>query len=162
MTSIKIIILDHFNSTDNIKSSDLFNFNFPKVLGKNEFLSLMYNLRKSDKYIHISYKILKGEKGYVLNLNIKKSPIRLINKVIIKDNKKLSKSFIKEILNIRGDFKIKKEQKLMGFWNYKLYKNVSEGLLKCISLRNLSIGNSSDDFSRSIMYLKETLGTFVS
>ena len=82
------------NSTENIKSSDLFNFNLPKVLGKNEFLSLMYDLRKSDKHIHINYKILKGEKGHILDLNIKKSPIRMINKVIIKDNKKLTKSFI--------------------------------------------------------------------
>ena len=76
------------NSTDNIKSSDLFNFNFPKVLGKNEFLSLMYNLRKSDKYIHINYKILKGEKGHVLNLNIKKSAIIKNNKIKKKDKKK--------------------------------------------------------------------------
>ena len=115
------------NSTDNIKSSDLFNFNFPKVLGKNEFLSLMYNLRKSDKYIHINYKILKGEKGYVLNLNIKKSPIRLINKVIIKDNKKLSKSFIKEILNIKQgdklDFNLIREN-INNAYNLDYFKSI--------------------------------------
>ena len=115
------------NSTDNIKSSDLFNFNFPKVLGKNEFLSLMYNLRNSDKYIHINYKILKGEKGYVLNLNIKKSPIRLINKVIIKDNKKLSKSFIKEILNIKQgdklDFNLIREN-INNAYNLDYFKSI--------------------------------------
>ena len=115
------------NSTDNIKSSDLFNFNFPKVLDKNEFLSLMYNLRNSDKYIHINYKILKGEKGYVLNLNIKKSPIRLINKVIIKDNKKLSKSFIKEILNIKQgdklDFNLIREN-INNAYNLDYFKSI--------------------------------------
>jgi len=44
---------------------------------------------------------------------------------------------LKEILNIKGDFKINKEQNLIGFWNHRLNKNINEGLDKNLSLKNL-------------------------
>ena len=90
------------NSTDNILINDLFEFSFPITINKDDFLDLIYNLRQSNKYIHINYKIYKNDTGYTLSLNIKKTTNKIINKVIIKDNKKLSKSFIKEILNIKS------------------------------------------------------------
>ena len=49
----------------------------------------------------------------------------------------INKISLKEILNIEGDFEINKEQKLIGFWNYKLNKNIDEGLDKNLSLKNL-------------------------
>tara|TARA_Y100001970_G_scaffold179896_1_gene219030 strand:+ start:4626 stop:6974 length:2349 start_codon:yes stop_codon:yes gene_type:complete len=92
------------NSVDNILISDIFEFNLPVTLKKDEFLDLMHNLRQSNKYIHINYKIYEENHAYTLKLNIEKAPIRIIDKVIIKDNKKLSKSLIKDILNVKpGD-----------------------------------------------------------
>ncbi|MDA9745793.1 TolC family protein [Prochlorococcus sp. AH-736-K20] len=49
----------------------------------------------------------------------------------------INKISIKEILNIKGDFKTKKEQNLIGFWNHRLNKNINEGLDKNLSLKNL-------------------------
>ncbi len=44
-----------------------------------------------------------------------------------------------EILNIKEDFEIRQEQKLNGFWNFRLNKNVNEGLEKNLSLKNISL-----------------------
>ena len=49
----------------------------------------------------------------------------------------INKISLKEILNIKGDFKINKEQNLIGFWNHRLNKNINEGLDKNLSLKNL-------------------------
>ena len=51
----------------------------------------------------------------------------------------INKISFKEILNIKGDFEIDKEQKLTGFWNYKLKKNLNAGLEKNLSLENLNL-----------------------
>ena len=48
----------------------------------------------------------------------------------------------KEILNIEKDFEINKKQNLIGFWNYKLKKNINEGLNKNLSLKNLLLQKS--------------------
>ncbi len=49
----------------------------------------------------------------------------------------INKISLKEILNIKGDFEINNEQNVIGFWNYKLNKNINEGLDKNLSLKNL-------------------------
>jgi len=51
----------------------------------------------------------------------------------------INKISLQEILNIKGDFEINNEQNLTGFWNYKLSKNINEGLNKNLSLKNLLI-----------------------
>ncbi len=48
----------------------------------------------------------------------------------------INKISLKEILNINGDFETNNEQILMGFWNYKLIRNINEGFDKNISLKN--------------------------
>ena len=55
---------------------------------------------------------------------------------------KINRISLKEILNIKGDFDIKKEQNLIGFWNYRLNKNINEGLNKNLSLKNLLLNKS--------------------
>ena len=55
---------------------------------------------------------------------------------------KINRISLKEILNIKGDFEIKKEQNLIGFWNYRLNKNINEGLDKNLSLKNLLLNKS--------------------
>ena len=55
---------------------------------------------------------------------------------------KINRISLKEILNIKGDFEIKEEQNLTGFWNYKLNKNINEGLDKNLSLKNLLLNKS--------------------
>ena len=54
----------------------------------------------------------------------------------------INKIALKEILNIKGDFEIDKKQNLIGFWNYKLNKNINEGLDKNLSLQNLILQKS--------------------
>ncbi len=49
---------------------------------------------------------------------------------------------LKEILNIPADFEINNEQKLIGFWNHKLNKNINEGLNEDLSLKNLLLQKS--------------------
>jgi len=55
---------------------------------------------------------------------------------------KINKISLKEILNIKGDFKTNKEQNLIGFWNHKLNKNINEGFVKNLSLKNLILQKS--------------------
>ena len=54
----------------------------------------------------------------------------------------INKISLKEILNIKGDFEINKEQNLIGFWNHRLNKNINEGLDKNLSLKNLLLQKS--------------------
>ncbi len=54
----------------------------------------------------------------------------------------INKISLKEILNIKGDFEIKKEQNLIGFWNHGLNKNINEGLEKNLSLKNILLQKS--------------------
>ena len=54
----------------------------------------------------------------------------------------INKISLKEILNVKGDFETNKEQNLVGFWNYKLNKNINEGLDKNLSLKNLILQKS--------------------
>ena len=51
----------------------------------------------------------------------------------------INKISLKEIMNLKGDFEIKKGQKLSGYWNYKLNKNINNGLEKNLSLKNISL-----------------------
>ena len=64
----------------------------------------------------------------------------------------IHKISLKEIMNLKGDFEIKKEQKLSGYWNYKLNKNINNGLEKNLSLKNISLQKSIKD-NESISFL---------
>ena len=55
---------------------------------------------------------------------------------------KINKIGLKEILNIKGDFIIDQKQQLIGFWNHKLNKNINEGLVKNLSLKNINLQKS--------------------
>ncbi|MBO8203663.1 TolC family protein [Prochlorococcus marinus] len=54
----------------------------------------------------------------------------------------INKISLREILNIKEDFAINKEQNLIGFWNHRLKKNINEGLDKNLSLKNLLLQKS--------------------
>ena len=49
----------------------------------------------------------------------------------------INKISLKEIFDIKGDIEIDQNQKIRGFWNYKLNKNITEGLTKNLSLKNI-------------------------
>jgi len=74
---------------------------------------------------------------------------------------------LKEILNIKKDFKINKEQNLIGFWNHRLNKNIKEGLHKNLSLKNLILQqtikkNQANSFlarSKPNIYISNTLSS---
>ncbi len=54
----------------------------------------------------------------------------------------INKIALKEILNINSDFAINQKQKLIGFWNHKLNKNITEGLVNSLSLKNINLRRS--------------------
>ncbi len=54
----------------------------------------------------------------------------------------INKIALREILNLKGDFAINQKQKLIGFWNHKLNKNVNEGLINSLSLKNINLKKS--------------------
>ena len=54
----------------------------------------------------------------------------------------INKISLKEILNIKGDFEINKEQNLIGFWNHDFNKNINSGLDKNLSLKNILLQKS--------------------
>jgi len=54
----------------------------------------------------------------------------------------INKISLKEILNINGDFESNNEQKLIGFWNHRLNKNINEDLDNNLSLKNLLLQKS--------------------
>ncbi|MDC3183948.1 TolC family protein, partial [Prochlorococcus sp. AH-716-B20] len=54
----------------------------------------------------------------------------------------INKIALKEILNINGDIEINQEQKLIGFWNHKLNKNITEGSINSLSLKNINLKKS--------------------
>lgn len=54
----------------------------------------------------------------------------------------INKIALKEILNIKEDFAITQRQKLTGFWNHKLNKNITEGLANSLSLKNINLKKS--------------------
>ena len=63
-----------------------------------------------------------------------------LNETKIKD--KINEISLKEILNIERDLKVRQDQKVIGFWNYKLYKNINVGLEKNLSLKNIKLEKS--------------------
>ncbi len=54
----------------------------------------------------------------------------------------INKISLREILNIKEDFAINKENNLTGFWNHGLKKNINAGLDKNLSLKNLLLQKS--------------------
>ena len=54
----------------------------------------------------------------------------------------INKISLQEILNIKGDYEINKEQKITGFWNHRLNSNINEGLNENLSLKNLLLQKS--------------------
>ncbi len=79
----------------------------------------------------------------------------------------INKISIKEILDMKGDLEIKKEQKLTGFWNFKLNKNITNGLERNLSLENLILQkqikkNQADNFlnaNKPKIYISNTLSS---
>ena len=105
LSSIKeeyFIINDIFiESNDDINKAELFpEFITPFNISKESFLNQISKIRKSKKYINFSYKIYNAKKGYKVIFSIEKMPNFTIKNIEIKGNKRLSKSFIKEVLNI--------------------------------------------------------------
>ena len=79
----------------------------------------------------------------------------------------INKISLKEILNIKGNLDINKEQNLIGFWNYKLNQNITEGLNKNLSLKNFllqktikkSQANSFISQNKPKIYLSNTFSS---
>ncbi len=65
---------------------------------------------------------------------------QLLNEYKIKHQ--INKISLKEILNLKGNFTIKEDQKLIGFWDHKLQKNINESLVNNLSLKNINLKKS--------------------
>jgi len=60
----------------------------------------------------------------------------------IKIQNQINKIALKEILNLNDNFVINQKQKIIGFWNHQLNKNITEGLVKSLSLKNINLKKS--------------------
>ena len=88
-----------------------------------------------------------------------------LNEKIIENQ--INKISVKEILNIKEDFEIKKEQHILGYWNHKLKKNINSGLEKNLSLKNISLqesikkneANSFLNSNKPKIYISNSLST---
>ncbi len=95
--------------------------------------SLDNAMAKLDAGIGTKFEVLEAE------AQLSRDKLSLNEKKI---DHKINKISLKEILNIKGDFEINKEQNLTGFWNHRLNKNINEALDKNLSLKNLLLQKS--------------------
>ena len=95
--------------------------------------SLKNALDKLDAGIGTKFEVLEAE------AQLSRDKQTLNEKKIEHEINKIS---LKEILNIKKDFEINKNQKITGFWNHKLNKNIKEGLDQNLSLENLLLQKS--------------------
>ena len=85
-----------------------------------------------------------GTKFEVLEADAQLSRDRqLLNEKKIQNQ--INKIALKEIFNINRDFAINQNQKLIGFWNHKLNKNITEGLINSLSLKNINLKTSNNE-----------------
>ena len=95
--------------------------------------SLNNAIAKFDAGIGTKFEVLEAE------AELSRAKLSLNEKKI---EHKINKISLNEILNIKGDFVINKEQNLIGFWNHRLNNNINEGLEKNLSLKNLLLQKS--------------------
>ena len=82
-----------------------------------------------------------GTKFEILEANTQLSRDKhLLNEKKIKHQ--INKIAFKEILNLKRDIAINQKQNLLGFWHHKLNKNITEGLLNSLSLKNIALKKS--------------------
>ncbi|MDC2974648.1 TolC family protein [Prochlorococcus sp. AH-736-K09] len=80
---------------------------------------------------------------------------------------KINKIALKEILNIKDDIEVAQDQKIIGFWNHDLYRNINEGLTKNLSLKNISLQKSINEnqaksflnANKPIIYISNTFSS---
>ncbi len=115
---------------------------------------------KLDAGIGTKFEVLEAE------AQLSRDKLSLIEKKVEHEINKVS---LKEILNLKGDFKTNNNQNLIGFWNHGLNKNIKEGLSKNLSLKNLLLQksikkNQAKSYlsqNRPSIYISNTLsGTF--
>ena len=89
-------------SKDDINKQEFFsNSLFPLTITKELFLNQLSEIRESNKYINFNYELNQYKGMYQLTLSLEKAPMITIENIFIEGNNKLSKSFIKEILDIK-------------------------------------------------------------
>jgi len=89
-------------SKDDINKQEFFsNSLFPLTITKELFLNQLSEIRESNKYINFNYELNQYNGMYQLTLSLEKAPIITIENIFIEGNNELSKSFIKEILDIK-------------------------------------------------------------
>ena len=79
----------------------------------------------------------------------------------------INKISLSEIFDIKKDIEIQQDQKIIGYWNYKLNKNIREGLTKNLSLKNIILqkkvkktqANSFLNASKPNIYISNTFSS---
>ena len=107
--------------------SDLENKQYSLVLSKT---SLDNAQSKLDAGIGTKFEVLEAE------AQLSRDQQSVNEKKIEHEINKIS---LKEIFDIKEDIEIQQNQKIIGFWNYKLNKNIEEGLTNNLSLKNISL-----------------------
>ena len=115
-------------SKDNINEIDFFsNSLLPLTITKETFLNQLSKIRESNQYINFNYELNQDKDMYQLILYLEKTPIITIKNVFVEGNNRLSKSFIKEILDIKNgqilDFNILRNN-INKAYNLDLFENI--------------------------------------
>ena len=79
----------------------------------------------------------------------------------------INKISLSEIFDIKEDIEIQQDQKIIGYWNYKLNKNLKEGLTNNLSLKNIILqkkvkktqANSFLNASKPNIYISNTFSS---
>jgi len=115
----------------------------------------------------------KLEAGIGTKFDILEANAQLSRDIQLLDEKKIAREInelsLKEILNLKieKNLEIKEKQKVFGFWNHDLQKNIQNGVNNSFSLKNLKLqrllkNNQSKGFKNSnkpVIYISNTLSS---
>lgn len=98
INSIKLV------TQSNLNINDIFSFELPIKINKNEIVSFFRNLRLTNKYNNIHYYFTDLNDGYKLHICLEKNNPLKINNIFLTGNKKIDNDFILNIIEIsKGD-----------------------------------------------------------
>ena len=134
--------------------------------------------KNAESLVILSETILKDAKakleaGIGTKFDILEANAQLSRDIQLLDEKKIAREInklsLKEILNlkIKKNLEIKGKQKIFGFWNHSLQKNIQNGVDNSFSLKNQNLqrllkNNQSKSFKNStkpVVYISNTLSS---
>ena len=158
------------NSKSEIEVKDIFKYNFPHVLTKDNIINIFKKLRLSNQYNNIDFSFIPINNEYILSINLEKNYPLTINNIVIKGNNKIEDSFIINILDIQKDEILdynKIDNKISELYNMDFFESIRYELIslennnvdikfifKESNFKRLKIGSSWSNYYKLIAKLK--------